>query len=313
MKTLTDEFAKHLGEYEYNAFVRKIITWFYGEPLKYAWCAISMSYMANQMGILDQFGGKNQNVYEMLKDVTAAVKKTGKGKLTMRANLKKGQVIKRGTVMFMLNDTPPMHVKSSKHVTTCYKDFEYKGTGTYQSLGGNQRVEVEEKGKTVERDGIYIKPYAQSRIYAIFEPDYGPDDKPHPTLRRGDKGADVKTMQKALRKIGFGLISGEEMVVDGSFGRITQSTVVAFQTLTGLKQDGICGPKTWAKIDEMLIAEPVKTTTLTALYKRIGPGPGFKSLGVIDEGVGVTMTTLLDGWAYIPAKTCWVKSKWLKL
>ena len=61
MKTVTDLFEKHLGVREYNGIVATMLKWYYGELRKVAWCAVSMSYMMNQLGLLDQIGGKNQN------------------------------------------------------------------------------------------------------------------------------------------------------------------------------------------------------------------------------------------------------------
>ena len=305
-KTLTDLFQEHLGAHEYDDFVTKMIKWYYnGGFAKVAWCAISMSYMANQLGILDQFGGKNQNCYEMLCDVKAAVKKSGKGKVWMRDELEKGMSIRRGDVVFILKSDPPMNAGSSKHVTTVYEGFAWKGTSTFRTLGGNQS------------DYIQIKVYPQSQVYAIFRPDYAeeePKKDTHPTLRKGDKGADVKDLQTKLRTLGFANISGKEMIADGSFGKITKATVVAFQTLTGLKPDGIVGNKqTWPMIVEMLKAKPTKTEAITNVNNRIGPGTGYKKIGLIEDGTPVTMTTILDGWGYIPAKGGWSMTKYFKL
>lgn len=308
-KTLTDLFEQHLGAHEYDDFVTKMIKWYYnGGFAKVAWCAISMSYMANQLGILPQFGGKNQNCYEMLCDIKAAVKKTGKGKLWMRDELTKGMSIRRGDVVFILKSDPPMNAGSSKHVTSVYTPFEWKGTGIFQSLGGNQS------------DYIQVKAYPQSQIYAVFRPDYAEDkdEKPapkkHTTLRYGDSGAEVKEMQTDLKKLGFGRVTGSELAGKGDYKKLTKATVTAFQTLTGCcAPDGICGPKTWAMIDELLAMDPTKTVTLTNVYKRIGPGPGYRSLGVIKEGTAVTYTTIVGGWAYIPAVGGWSRTRYLKM
>ena len=305
-KTLTDLFQEHLGAHEYDDFVTKMIKWYYnGGFAKVAWCAISMSYMANQLGILDQFGGKNQNCYEILCDVKAAVKKSGKGKVWMRDELTKGMSIRRGDVVFILKSDPPMNAGSSKHVTTVYEGFAWKGTSTFKTLGGNQS------------DYIQIKVYPQSQVYAIFRPDYAeeePKKDTHSTLKKGDKGADVKDLQTKLRTLGFANVSGKEMIADGSFGKITKATVVAFQTLTGLKPDGIVGNKqTWPMIVEMLKAKPTKTEAITNVNNRIGPGTGYKKIGLIKDGTPVTMTTILDGWGYIPAKGGWSMTKYFKL
>lgn len=57
-----------------------------------------------------------------------------------------------------------------------------------------------------------------------------------PVIRRGSKGAPVKTWQTFLA-----------IPVDGDFGPQTESATKAFQTKNGLVSDGIVGPQTWAK------------------------------------------------------------------
>lgn len=63
-----------------------------------------------------------------------------------------------------------------------------------------------------------------------------------PTLRRGNSGEYVKLMQQALKE------SGANLDADGKFGELTENAVKFFQTTTGLTADGVCGPKTWAKL-----------------------------------------------------------------
>jgi len=60
---------------------------------------------------------------------------------------------------------------------------------------------------------------------------------PQRTLRIGDKGEDVKELQRLLG-----------ITADGSFGPITKRVVVAFQLSKKLIGDGIVGPKTWAEL-----------------------------------------------------------------
>ena len=62
------------------------------------------------------------------------------------------------------------------------------------------------------------------------------------TLRYGDTGSEVKTLQTALNGRGAGL------TVDGDFGAKTRDAVKKFQRLNGLEDDGIAGPKTWAAL-----------------------------------------------------------------
>jgi hypothetical protein len=53
------------------------------------------------------------------------------------------------------------------------------------------------------------------------------------TLRMGDRGDDVKALQKALG-----------IATDGDFGPATRSAVMAYQTAHGLNADGVVGPLT---------------------------------------------------------------------
>lgn len=71
------------------------------------------------------------------------------------------------------------------------------------------------------------------------------------TLRKGDRGNEVKEMQTALNGAGCNL------VVDGIFGTDTETAVKFFQNSRGLVVDGICGDLTWAAL---------KTPTNNQLY-----------------------------------------------
>ena len=64
-------------------------------------------------------------------------------------------------------------------------------------------------------------------------------------LRRGMKGADVKTLQAALITYGFSCgVAG----ADGDFGNATAAALRKFQTKYGLGVDGIAGNATWSKL-----------------------------------------------------------------
>lgn len=63
------------------------------------------------------------------------------------------------------------------------------------------------------------------------------------TLRPGDKGSAVTTLQKALNAAGY-----SEIKVDGAYGKETVAAVKLYQTMNGLKVDGIAGRKTLAKL-----------------------------------------------------------------
>jgi peptidoglycan hydrolase-like protein with peptidoglycan-binding domain len=65
-----------------------------------------------------------------------------------------------------------------------------------------------------------------------------------PTLRRGDRGDDVRALQRLLRATGH--LSGP---ADGAYGPGTQRAVRAFQAAHGLTADGVAGPQTWRALE----------------------------------------------------------------
>ena len=61
-------------------------------------------------------------------------------------------------------------------------------------------------------------------------------------LGKGDKGEQVKTLQRLLNAF------GSNLSVDGSFGSLTQSALKAYQSLNKLVVDGICGIRSWESL-----------------------------------------------------------------
>lgn len=68
------------------------------------------------------------------------------------------------------------------------------------------------------------------------------------TIRKGDRGSDVKLCQERLTTHGYACTA------DGIFGSGTESLVMQFQRAKGLGADGIVGPQTW----DALLADPVE-------------------------------------------------------
>ena len=70
-------------------------------------------------------------------------------------------------------------------------------------------------------------------------------------LRKGDKGSVVKQLQQDLIALGYSKYM-QPYGADGSFGAATENAVKAFQKDNKLSVDGVAGPKTQAKIDELM-------------------------------------------------------------
>ena len=83
------------------------------------------------------------------------------------------------------------------------------------------------------------------------------------TLTVGAKGSEVKTLQTALKKLGF-----YAKTVDGSYGRGTASAVAAFQSANGLETTGIADSETQQKL--YAAAEQVQQGTQDASSLQLG-------------------------------------------
>lgn len=75
-----------------------------------------------------------------------------------------------------------------------------------------------------------------------------------PTLRRGNRGSAVSSLQQNLANLKYWLGA-----VDGSFGHMTQQAVFALQKAAGLVADGIVGPRTYSAISRRV--QPARRIT----------------------------------------------------
>ena len=64
-------------------------------------------------------------------------------------------------------------------------------------------------------------------------------------LRYGDKGEQVKALQRMLYAMGYDLGNSK---IDGDFGKKTCTAVKAYQTKNKLEADGVVGKNTWSKL-----------------------------------------------------------------
>jgi hypothetical protein len=72
---------------------------------------------------------------------------------------------------------------------------------------------------------------------------------PATTLKPGDTGAQVKRLQRALKRLGY-----SAGALDGDYGTSTQAAVTRFQQTSKLTADGVLGPKTLQALKRALVA-----------------------------------------------------------
>ena len=102
--------------------------------------------------------------------------------------------------------------------------------------------------------------------YALIKGLDGDVPVTHETLRRGSKGPDVVLCQQDLISLNYDVGPAG---ADGIYGAKTEAAVKAFQGASGLKQDGVCGPDTWAALDAAVGPGPAPTALYTVIIPHL--------------------------------------------
>ncbi|MFE7062833.1 D-Ala-D-Ala carboxypeptidase family metallohydrolase [Sutcliffiella sp. NPDC057660] len=107
------------------------------------------------------------------------------------------------------------------------------------------------------------------------------------TLSEGSSGADVRELQ--IRVAGWAADSPQQTVVsvDGQFGSGTKAAVIRFQRAYGLSADGVVGPQTQAKLNELESSNGTKHFSYSEFYSKDGSGfnGGNVSAATVKENV----------------------------
>lgn len=81
-----------------------------------------------------------------------------------------------------------------------------------------------------------------------------PESYPGFPLSIGSAGSDVMKIQEQLNAISNNYPLIPKLTPDGIFGEQTQEAVRTFQSVFGLARDGIVGPRTWYRIQDIYVA-----------------------------------------------------------
>lgn len=204
---------------------------------------------------------------------------------TSKGTLQSGITIRPGTAVFMVNSAGSRH-----HVGLFIGDdtvIEAKGT-TY----GVVTSKLSHWDEWGELAGVDYTNEGSETVVA--------------TLRKGDKGDDVRVLQNKLMALGYGL---PKYGADGSYGAETMAAVMAFQTDKGLVVDGICGPITQAALDGVdtgctTTEQEVPTTKKVVIVSsgnevsiRAGNGESYSQIGIAQDGDDYEcVATAENGW-----------------
>jgi hypothetical protein len=151
---------------------------------------------------------------------------------------------KKRTDLFFLNNTEKpailvetCFVDSKADVDLYHKFFNHICDALAEAISGIKPQPPEEERPPAERPPVGGRPPIEPP--GVERPP-SPEPPSQPTLRQGDEGEAVASLQRSL-----GLPD------DGDFGPATDQWVRSFQSAVGQSQDGIVGPQTWAAVDEL--------------------------------------------------------------
>ena len=92
----------------------------------------------------------------------------------------------------------------------------------------------------------YVEPIVDTPRWVHFDNRTVPSG--YPVIRQGSRGNYVCVAQDGLINLGF-----DTGGLDGVFGNLTRSAVVAYQTSRGLSADGIIGNNTWRTLMQEVV------------------------------------------------------------
>jgi len=123
-------------------------------------------------------------------------------------------------------------------------------------IGNNEVIEAKGTINGVVKSNLTDKKWTfygelKDVEYDGVEPSPQPEPSPgwRPTIRRGNKGADVIECQTMLTRLGYDI---GKTGIDGDFGRATEAAVKSFQKDHKLVVDGVVGIMTWTALDEAI-------------------------------------------------------------
>lgn len=135
------------------------------------------------------------------------------------------------------------------------------------------------------------------------------------TLSFGSSGSAVRKLQEDLASLGYDC--GK---IDGLYGSKTKTQVIKFQQKVNIKDDGVAGPITLAKIEEAKKSQITENNNKTIKYKvtasllniRSGPSTNNSIIGKLPKGSIVEIVTTSSNWGQLFTGG-WVCSDYLQV
>lgn len=165
--------------------------------------------------------------------------------------------------------TPPRRSPYLWSFSNHYERGKYVADGHFSPTAVSEQVGAAVILKELERRGA-IKLDAQVASPAVGQELQMPEFEGE-ILKMGSKGDQVRIVQEALNKLGFGPLK-----VDGKFGEMTEGAVLAFQRSQQIERTAKVGPTTWSAMRALLLPNAPKapsTATVAPVHKlELSPG-----------------------------------------
>ncbi|MBQ6232158.1 MAG: peptidoglycan-binding protein [Clostridia bacterium] len=182
----------------------------------------------------------------------------------------------------------------------------YFDSATTTALGQFQKknnIKVTSKTDANTKAALWGEPYEET-AYDIDASETAPYSKPK--LKYGSHGTYVRIAQQHL--LAAGCMTGS---ADGVFGAKTLAAVKKFQSLNGLKEDGIIGEDTWAKLvtvpvtnNETIYDFAGASSMASSVLKRGSKGTKVFILQSLLVEAGVMTSEQVDGIFGAVTETC---------
>ena len=151
--------------------------------------------------------------------------------------------IKPGAVVSVGSGTSPDHV---------FVVVSINGTKVSKyDMGSQQRINASQPFNNIE-----LVEWSNKKFIAAYNCKQVEVSTPKNYLSIGDNGAEVSTLQSNLNKV-----MNAGLAIDGSFGKLTESALKAFQQKYGLEVDGIYGGESKAKMSSVLNSNTQSSAT----------------------------------------------------
>lgn len=262
-----DDKTANAGSANFTKYARDLdaIGDFYnGKKNGYAWCDVFVDWL-----FVKCFG-----VESALKLLCAGRKSSGAGcTYSLNYYKAKGQFYTRATkpqvgdqiffgavgdsyhtgIVYKVDDTSVYTIEGN---TSGEAGVIPNGGGVFKKVYPGNYTSIAGYGRPAYNDG-FVGDSVEDGTIVSDEPKQ--DDKTEvtmPTLKKGDRGGDVKKAQQLLIAKGY---SCGSFGADGDFGAGTYNAVIAFQKANGLEVNGIIGEATWVALLKTEQTKPEQT------------------------------------------------------